>query len=221
MPTTSVPDFYSGFELLGPQDGATQSQSAYTATTNLFGQEYEYAPDPFFAGSTEDMMMEQAIHNSYMDMVSDDNDGSLRILDPAPLQEDPIAADWTSIDDMDNMLDFSFLSQPEDQLLLDIKTLCSAPSDESPGLTIVTPATTGYQSSHVFPSQWVAISNHDLKTKHDYEQVWDVRLPVVSSAIVPLAISNFSASQKEVRRGKSKPSHRGAVMKKKKHVSVS
>lgn len=212
LPPTGASKFFPNFELLGPQDGTTQFHPTYMENAPASGQEYGYAFDPFFAGFTEDMMIEHAIHNSFIDMVSDRNDNPLDMSNPAPLQEDPIA-DWTFLDDMDSMQNFPSLSHPGD-------LSNSAPPEDSPDLTFCTPSTMDYQSSHISPSQWMAVSNPEPEIEHDYEQVYDMTLqPVSASFAISPSLSNSSASLKEVRQGKSKTGCRGAVVKKN-HVSL-
>lgn len=162
--------------------------------------------------------MEQAtIHNSCRDMVSGYSSDGLGMLNSTHFPENT-TTNWASVDDVDQMLDFSFSSEPGDQLPQDTEAILCAPTEDSRESVIFTPTTAGNQSNYVSASQWMAISNHDLKTAHDYEQVWDTKVSVSSSSVMSPAVTDSSSPLQNGRQGIIKYACRGALMKNK-HVS--
>lgn len=212
LPQPGASEFYADYELPGLGDGTTQFHSAYTATAPATDQNC----DAFFSDFTEDMILEQqAYYNSWMDVSSDYQNNPTELLDQALFRKLHTIPEVLAPEETTDMLDLSFVSQSRLQPSLDIGATTLAVTEDQWQGVVDTPSTMGCQSVHVSPPQWMAVSNHELKTEHDYEQVWDMRLP--SSTVSP-AVSNSSASLKEVRQGKSKSTCRGAVVKKK-HVS--
>lgn len=162
---------------------------------------------------------QQAYYNSWMHTTSEPQTNPDQPLNQVAYHEKHVSTNFLSSGNTNAVLDLSILSQFAPQTSLDTDATMLAVAEEGWHRAIVAPPSTNNQPENLSPSQFTAASDHDYKTEHDNEQVWDSRASVSSLPTLPAAVSNHSAILQECRPGKSKVSSRGAVVKKK-HVSL-
>ncbi|QDS69342.1 hypothetical protein FKW77_003646 [Venturia effusa] len=218
VPTRTIPymgPVCSRSESPTVQNGGTQLQLGHALegpVTNL--EDIFPFDDPFFGRVEDNMMVQATIHNSCLDLVSDYQDDDAEIQSPALTQYIP-TTECTSIDGMD-LLDFSLLSQPEQIYQRRVEAILPVVTGGIREIVSDIPSTVNNQPHPLFTSQWTAVSDHDSKTQHNYEQVWDTRVPTASTS----AVSGSLAFTKELRPERPKSTRRGVVTKAKHNTFV-
>jgi hypothetical protein len=160
LPYTGISETFLPLNL--PGNGSFPYQSASTVTEPQPSQEYGFTPEDSFAGLTEDMLMDQACYNSWMDIHSDYHNGSSEPPIETPFQNHLESSHFSAENALlgiDNVADVSFSFHAELQPPMDAHSNLFPTPENSCQLTVDTQSSMDGQSDPLSPSQWTAVSS--------------------------------------------------------------